>query len=559
MSANRLTVVVLLLTGVLVLSAVVGTTSYIQTHSLRAHRASSGLTPAATTVSLSDNGLGPTTISLTWSESGDLFFVSYTIQYSTTSSNGPWTTLAVIGTISDTSEYVYGNAPTATYWWQIIDTDSLGSATSNTLQVTQPPTATLSMTQPTSTSAQFTWNNNAQYGGFVAFGSYQLLESVNGGSYSSVTSITTESTMAYTLNGLSSGTSYSFELETTDQCNGCSGGTYSSSSYSNVVTTNTPYPLSAAASAKPTSVDIGQPVTFNCAPSGGVSPYTYSWAFGDGSSGTGQSPSHTYLVAGSENAVCTVTDKSSTTATSAVAISVTSDPSVTTPAASLSRADVGQTVQFTTSASGGSGSYQFKWTGLPSGCGSSNAPTITCVPTGSGQSSVTATVTDSNGFVNTSSPLLFQTAADPAITSFTASPTSLTVGGTVAFVAVVSGGSSPLTYSYSSLPPGCLSTDSSALSCKTSGAGSFTVVLTVTDGVGLSTSAKVNVTVNSVAPTFLGLPETEGYALVAGVIAAIVIAVAVGVAVTRRSKRRRPPAEPYVPSQTKANPPPPGT
>src|SRR2546425_6341233 len=116
--------------------------------------------------------------------------------------------------------------PGQTTWWQVIDHDSFGSATSNQYQVNQPVLAVLTYTMPTPTSAQFSWTNNANYGGLVAFSSYQLMESVNGGSWSTATTITVESTRTYTLNGLSPGTGYSFYLRTTDQCNACGGDPY---------------------------------------------------------------------------------------------------------------------------------------------------------------------------------------------------------------------------------------------------------------------------------------------------------------------------------------------
>lgn len=49
-------------------------------------------------------------------------------------------------------------------------------------------------------------------------------------------------------------------------------------------------------------------VSFTCAPSGGVSPYTYYWTFGDGAISHLQNPSHIYNSTGTFNASVTVTD-----------------------------------------------------------------------------------------------------------------------------------------------------------------------------------------------------------------------------------------------------------
>ncbi len=85
-------------------------------------------------------------------------------------------------------------------------------------------------------------------------------------------------------------------------------------------------PLSATASAVPTSGQIPVNVAFTGTGTGGTPPYSYSWNFGDGSATAAtQNPSHTYTVAGNFTATLTVTDSASppATATSTVPISAT--------------------------------------------------------------------------------------------------------------------------------------------------------------------------------------------------------------------------------------------
>ena len=82
-------------------------------------------------------------------------------------------------------------------------------------------------------------------------------------------------------------------------------------------------PLTASASASPTSGTAPLAVSFTGSASGGTSPYSYSWAFGDGSTSTAQNPSHTYSSAGTYTATLTVTDSAGHTATSSVTITVT--------------------------------------------------------------------------------------------------------------------------------------------------------------------------------------------------------------------------------------------
>lgn len=361
--------------------------------------------PLATTDDISSNGVGPTTVSLVWAQSGDVFFVSYTLQYATSSSNGPWTTLVSFTAIGDTSYYVYGLTPSSTYWWQVVDTDSFGTAVSNQLQVNQPKVAALSYALPTSTSAQFNWNNHASYGGYVAFESYQLMESVNGGTYTAATSITTESTMSYALNGLSLSTSYSFYLITTDQCSGCSGGNFPSPSDSNIVAFTTHPPLSASATATPTIVDVGQSVSFTCSAGGGAGPYTFTWNFGDGTTGSGQSVTHSYNSASSDSVVCTALDSDGSTATGAVSVKVDSLPTVQAPTGSPGTILEGNSVTFSVGSTPGSGDLTYSWSGLPPGCSSSDSATVSCTPSSSGTFEISVTVTDSNGGTATSSGL----------------------------------------------------------------------------------------------------------------------------------------------------------
>ena len=81
--------------------------------------------------------------------------------------------------------------------------------------------------------------------------------------------------------------------------------------------------LTASATASPAAGQAPLPVNFSGSASGGTSPYSYSWSFGDGGSSTIQNPIHTYSSAGSYAATLTITDSTSATASSPVNISVT--------------------------------------------------------------------------------------------------------------------------------------------------------------------------------------------------------------------------------------------
>jgi PKD domain-containing protein len=280
---------------------------------------------AAAPVTLSSNGISPGAISLTWTQSNDLTFQSYTVQYATQGANGPWTIYATITDISRTSEFAHGFTPRSDVWWQIIDTDLLGSAVSNTLHVTQPSVAQLSYTQLNSTSLQLTWNNPATYGGMLTFGSYQLQESFDSGDYTTIVTINDLSTLNYIVNVASSST-YGFILITTDQCKGCTDGNEPSTSNSNPIAVTTALGLAASVTANPTTPYTSQSVIFSCAAAGGSSPYTYNWTFGDGAKGTGQTTSHTYTTVGNKTVTCNVADTAGHTAAVNFTLSIRQAP-----------------------------------------------------------------------------------------------------------------------------------------------------------------------------------------------------------------------------------------
>jgi len=83
-------------------------------------------------------------------------------------------------------------------------------------------------------------------------------------------------------------------------------------------------PLVVTATASPAAGLAPLTVNFTGGASGGTPPYSYSWDFGDGGSSATPNDTHTYSAIGNYTAKLTVTDASSDTAVSSVAITVTS-------------------------------------------------------------------------------------------------------------------------------------------------------------------------------------------------------------------------------------------
>jgi PKD repeat protein len=152
--------------------------------------------------------------------------------------------------------------------------------------------------------------------------------------------------------------------------------------------------LTGTISSPANTVEAGESASFKCTAGGGVSPYTYSWAFGDGAAGVGAILSHTYSTPGAVTLSCTVTDTLGTTATVSTDLTVGSDPSITTFTVSPSSLFAGDKLTFDVSTSGGYRVLSYSYTNLPPGCLSVNATSLSCYPTSSGNYRVTVTVTD---------------------------------------------------------------------------------------------------------------------------------------------------------------------
>ena len=386
-----------LLLGLCILTVVASLSwggSASNTHGFRSDsgRASIAISPAASTDTISANGRDPQAISLTWTSTGDYCFDNYTLAISYAGSNGPWYVWTVISSSSTTSYVATGLAAGTTYWWSIFDFDCLGDQQGNAYQATQPADPTLSLTQPTETSATLSWGNPATYGGGLAFVAYDVYESVNGGTYTSIDSITTISDHSFTATGLSTSTTYHFYVTTIDS----GSGAHFDGSSTNTVTVHTAAPLSATASVLPATADQSQSVTFSCSASGGNSPYTYSWAYGDGQTGTGASSSHRYSDPGTFTATCTATDADEVETTTTTTVTIDSNPAVLLSPDSPSILQ-GQSTTLTATVSGGEGPYSYSWSEVGVGCSASTGPTLSCSPSSVGSIVVTVTVTDANG------------------------------------------------------------------------------------------------------------------------------------------------------------------
>ena len=246
------------------------------------------------------------------------------------------------------------------------------------------------------------------------------------------------------------------------------------------------------------TVETGGSVKFTESVEGGASPYSFTWTgLPTPCTGTtGNSPSCLPATAGTYPISVRITDSNGEGATStAITYTVEAGPSVAPPSAGSSDAvDVGQSVNFSTRATGGSGSYTYHWVGLPSGCASENESTLECRPNGTGTGPVSVYATDTGGGNATSAPLEFT--VDPSLSLVvTASSRVVDAGEAAGFRASASGGSGVYSFDWAGLPAGCVNSAAANLTCVPRATGTFVVLARATDSNGGVVERVVNWTV----------------------------------------------------------------
>jgi len=282
------------------------------------------------------------------------------------------------------------------------------------------------------------------------------------------------------------------------------------------------------------STDVGHPVEFQVAVTGGEPPYLYGYGglpSGCETANTAElnctpEASGNYAVSGA------VIDSSGVITTAMVNLTVYPSPSVTVRS-SRRALDVGQSVSLEVTVTGGKGPYEWKYEGLPVGCNSTNASTINCQPGAPGRYAVEVEATDSFGEVAVATAvwvvwpaLMVQVGGGGLVRS--------AVGQVVDLPLKIEGGLGPYQVEVMGLRGGSVSGGN--LSWTAVGPGNYTATIRVVDANGDVATASTNIMV--VEPGSSGGRGLSEYVIGGGIFGGSMAAVAVVLAWWRKRQRR---------------------
>jgi hypothetical protein len=306
------------------------------------------------------------------------------------------------------------------------------------------------------------------------------------------------------------------------------------------------WPLRSNFTASGSTVLVGSELSFLTSVSGGALVYSYQYTGLPANCMPGNVSAFlcTFTVAGNYAVTSVVRDLVGSYINITWMIHVFG-PLVVALTASPDPAEVGVPLEVTTTLSGGiDANRSFEYSGLGLGCTGSDLPTFSCTPDAAGLLTLRVEVTDDSGSA-LSGPVSVPVDPRLAVEGVLAVPDPIGLHSGTNLSVTVSGGVGPLTYTWVQVPTGCASADQPTIPCQPTAAGTYPVVVRVSDTLGVSGNAQTNLTVNassSPSPPHGGgstnsSSEVLVYAAIGGAVAAVAI-------VAVLLLRRRPPATP---------------
>lgn len=200
-------------------------------------------------------------------------------------------------------------------------------------------------------------------------------------------------------------------------------------------------------------------------PTGGVSPYTYTW--------NTTPPQYTSLAVNLPFGSYTCTIKDANACPSTATVNVTNQGAPTATITPTNPLCAGQTGSAVASATGGSGSYTYTWSNGTIGASANGLTAGTAY---------TVTVKDGNNCISTSTVTL--TAPSPVTGNAQASPTSCATSSNGSATAIGAGGTGPYTYTWSN----------GAIGATANNLPGGAITVTIKDSKGCTTTATATVT-----------------------------------------------------------------
>jgi PKD repeat protein len=322
-----------------------------------------------------------------------------------------------------TSSFSYTFSSTGQFLLDYSVTDSNGytQSTSLTQTVNSDPSVSISSSQNPTDSGKTVEFTSSVSGGTPG---YTYSWTIDGDSY-------TSQDVNFTFS--SSGT-YTVDLTITD-----AAGYSVSTSLSETVNSDP----TVSASSNVSTADVGYPIEFSSAPSGGTGGYTYSWTLNGNQISTSQDFSYSFSSSGTYTLTVTITDSVGKTTTASVTVSIHSNPSISI-SSSQNPSDVGNSVTFSSSETGGTGALTYSW--LVNGLQESTSPSFSYSFSSASTYYINVTVVDSDG--HSASYSLKETVnPDPSVTIH-ASHNPSDAGIAVNFTSSIAGGTPGYTYAW---------------------------------------------------------------------------------------------------------------